>query len=49
MVCCSSLTKIFNKLVPELGLSNKSSCLVAALGVTKFKTVIVMNLITIVA
>jgi hypothetical protein len=36
---------LFNKLTPEAGLLNKSSSLAAALGVTKFITVIATNLV----
>jgi hypothetical protein len=35
---------LFNK--PEAGLLNKCSCLAAVLGATKFKGVIVKNLVT---
>jgi len=34
------------ELLTESGLLNKNSCLTAALGVTKFITVIAMNLVT---
>jgi hypothetical protein len=37
---------LFDKPATEVGSLNKSSCLAAALGVTKFISVIVMNLAT---
>jgi hypothetical protein len=37
---------LFKESASESGLLNKSSCLAAALGVTKFMTVIALNLVT---
>ncbi len=37
---------LFNKLVSEVGLLNKSSHFAPTLGVTKFITIIAMNLVT---
>ncbi len=36
LLCCLSMTQMFNKLASEAGLLNKSLCLARALGVTKF-------------
>ncbi len=46
LLCCLSLTLMSAKLVPEVGLLNKSLGLAAALSVTKVITIIAMNMVT---
>ncbi len=42
---CLSQTYMYNKHTLEVGSLNKSSCLAAALGVNKFPTIPIMNLV----
>ncbi len=46
LLCSLSPTKMFNKPASQVNLLNKSSRLTTAVGVTKFTTIIVVNLVT---
>jgi hypothetical protein len=45
LLCCLSQTYMYNKNTLEVGSLNKSSCLAAALDVTKFPTIPITNLV----